>query len=376
MRNRLYRFVLAVSVCALLSGCASGPASPDQPTQPAATAPTIAPTTQAPTEPPTEPTTVPTTEAPTEPPTEAPTAPPLLLMFTDQELTMTKKGEVVELYCGKVELSEISWFSDDESVALLSQGKVVCVNAGTTTVYARYRNQEVSCQITCDVEEGRAGYISADLLHAPRLAPPEADMEDTSFFDDAAFIGDSVSYVLQQWHNKSGAFGNATFLTRSSMGLQNTIDGRIKISFRGQNLSPEDAVEAAQVNKVFVMLGFNDVAVWGVEGTLERWDIFLGRILEKCPEVDIYIQSCTPVHDFGAYTGYDNELFDQYNEALEAYCEEHGYHFVNIAPYFKDFTNGMATQYSSDYFVHMTYDGTAVWERVLKAYAAEQTEGE
>jgi len=376
MRKRLHRFVLAVSVCALLSGCVSGPASPEQTTPPTTTAPTIVPTTQAPTEPPTEPTTVPTTEAPTEPPTEAPTEPPLQLMLTQQEITMTRKGEVVELYCGEVELTDISWFCDDESIALFSQGKVVCVNAGTTTVYARYMNQEVSCQVTCDVEEGPAGYISDDLLHAPRLAPPVVDMEDTSFFDDAAFIGDSVSYALQQWHNMNGSFGNATFLTRSSMGLQNTIDGRITIFFQGRNLSPEDAVAAAQVNKVFVMLGFNDIALWGVEGTLERWDIFLGRILEKSPDVDIYIQSCTPVHYYGAYPGYDNDLFDRYNEALEAYCQENGYHFVNIAPYFKDFTNSMATVYSNDRFVHMTFDGTAVWERVLKAYAAEQTKGE
>lgn len=376
MRKHLYRFVLAVSVCALLSGCVSGPASSDQTSQPATTAPSIVPATQAPTEPPTEPTTVPTTETPTEPSTEAPTEPALQLVLTQQEITMTRKGEVVELYCGEVELAEISWFSDDESIALFSQGKVVCINAGTTTVYARYRDQEVCCQVTCEVEDGPAGTVSADLLHAPRLAPPLADMEDTSFFDDAAFVGDSVTYVLQQWHNKNGSFGNATFLTRSSMGLQNTIDGRIKIFFRGQELSPEDAVAAAQVNKVFVMLGFNDIALFGIDGTLERWDIFLDRILEKNPDVDIYIQSCTPVHHQGTYPGYDNDLFDRYNEALEAYCQDNGYHFVNIAPYFKDFSNGMATRYSSDHFVHMTYEGTAVWEQVLKAYVAEQTKGE
>ena len=366
MRKHFYRYVIAAALsAALLAGCTGGPE--------VTTPETTVPVTEAVTVPVTEEPTVPPT---TLPPTEAPTEPPLQLMFTETELTMTQKGEIVELYCGEVELKEVSWYSDDESIALISQGKVVCVNAGTTTVYARYDGQEVSCTVTCEVEEGPAGYIPGDLLHAPRLAPPVVDMEDTSFFEDVAFVGDSVSYVLQQWHNMNGSFGNATFLVRSSLGLQNTIDGRMKIFYRGAEMTPEDAVAAAGVNKVFVMLGFNDVALWGIDGTLERWDTFLGRILEKSPHVEIYIQSCTPIHHQGAYSGYDNNFFDEYNAALEGYCAERGYHFVNIAPYFKDFANSMATKYSSDYFVHMSYEGTAVWERVLKAYAAEQTKGE
>lgn len=374
------RMLLNLAVCllaVLLCGCETGTEQAQQiaettQTQTVETAPM-----EVPTEISTEPPTQAPTEMPTEPPTEAPSEPELKLELTDAELVLTEKGQTFQLYCGEVEFEKVSWFSDDEEIALFSQGVVVAINQGTTTVHATYGTQKVSCQVTCDVDpEARKPWISGDLLHAPRLAPPVVENEDVlDFFADAAFVGDSVSYVLQQWHYKTGAMGDATFLTRSSLGLQNSIDGRLKLFYQGKELTPEDAVAAVGVNKVFLMFGFNDLGLFGIEGTLERWEIFVDRILEKNPHVTIYIQSCTPIHHAGEYAGYDNTLFDEYNLALEAFCQEKGYHYVNIAPYFKDFTNAMATKYSSDQFVHMTYEGTAVWVEVLKAYAAEQMNG-
>lgn len=367
----LLTLLLAVS---MLAGCAdtAAPTETELPTSAPTQKPTEEPT-QAPTQPPTEA----PTEAPTEPPTEAPTEPAEKLGLSEASLTLTKKGETMSIYCGEVPLENVSWFSDDESIAIFSQGSVICINQGTTVVYAKFQNQTVSCEVTCDVNpEDYLPYLNSDLMHAPRLAPPIVDMEDTSFFDDAAFIGDSASYVLERWNLKTGAFGNAVFLTRSSLGLQNSLDGRMKLFYQNREYDPGDALAVTGVKKVFIMLGFNDIGLFGVDGTMERWELFVNGILEKCPDIEIYIQSCTAVHSNGAYPGYDNETFDEYNVRLQAFCEENGYHFVNIAPYFKDFTNGMPTRYSSDYFVHMTYEGTAAWEKVLKAYAAEQAQGE
>ena len=360
-------------ICILLSllcGCASVN-TPDE-TQPETSVATESPSeasTEAPTEAPTEPETEPTTQPPTEPPAD--------ISLSRKTLILTQKGQTKEIYCGEVPLEELSWFSEDESIAIFSQGTVIAINEGSTRVYAQYMDQTVSCDVFCVVDpEAHLPGLPDSLIHAPRLGAPVVDMEDTSFFDDAAFIGDSVSYVLQQWHNQNGAFGDAVFLVRSSMGLQNMLDGRMKLFFRGREYSPDEALAVAGVSKVFIMFGFNDLGLYGIEGTIDRWEQFTDRILQNCPEIQIYIQSCTPIHHAGEYPGYDNELFDAYNVALEAFCREKGYHFVNIAPYFKDFTNSMPTAYSSDCFVHMTYEGTAVWERVLKAYAAEQIKGE
>lgn len=371
MQKRIAAWILSVClIMGLVCGCGAQTSPETQP--PTETV------TQAPTAAPTEEPTEPATEAPTEAPIEAPAEPQLPFELTAEQVELTEKGQMLEVYCGEVPLEEISWFSDDESVALFIRGTVIAMGEGTTTVHAATRDRTISCQVSCNVDpEDPDARVPFDLLHSPRMAAPYvADMTDTSFFDDAAFVGDSVSYVLQQWHNKTGAFGDATFLVRSSLGLQNSIDGRLKLFFRGKEYAPEDAVAAAEVSKVFLLFGFNDLGLFGIEGTIERWETFTDRIAEKNPGIEIYIQSCTPIHHKGEYTGYDNAVMDEYNEALKVFCAEKGYFYVDIAPYFKDFANSMVPEYSSDQFVHMTYEGTARWEQVLKAYAAEHSKGE
>ena len=295
-------------------------------------------------------------------------------LSADMDDLLTEKGQSMTLYCGDVAINEISWFSDDESIALFSQGVVVALNAGETVVYAEYRGMVISCNVVCDVDpEAPAPYVDPALLQSPRLGIPYVeDPSDTSFFDDAAFIGDSVSYVLQQWNLKHGNFGNAVFLARSSLGLQNTIDGRLTLNYQGVSYSPEDALAAAGAKKLFVMLGFNDLNLFGIDGTLERWDIFLERIIEKNPDIQIYIQSCTPVHKDGQAGALNNENIDAYNETLKNYCQEHGYHFVDVASYMKDYRNSLVPAFCSDGKMHITYDGAVVWEYVLKAYAEQQ----
>ena len=382
MKQRFFAMFLCMCILlSILSGCAETPVETTAP-QPSETEAVTCPVTQPAQETvdqsqPTEPS---VTEVPTEPEEVKSTEPEYSFVLTDNSVVLTEKGQRLNLYCGDVPLNEISWMSADESIALFSQGQVVAMDKGITVVYAKYRDEIIFCEVECDVNlEDPAPYVDPKLLQAPRMGIPYVENpEDTSFFDNAVFIGDSVSYVLQQWSLKhAGNFGDAVFLCRSSLGLQNTIDGRLQLSYQGISYSPEDAVAAVGAEKLFVMLGFNDLALFGLEGTMERWGIFLGRILEKNPDIQIYIQSCTPLHRDGEYDKLNNDLVDAYNQALKDYCAENGYHFVNIAPYFMDYRNSLVGTYCTDNFMHITYDGAVVWEYALKAYAAsQQTEGE
>lgn len=377
----MYKKILIFMLClclsiSLFSGCMT---VSEETTAPKETVPanTTAPGTQPPAEPqPTDPpetTRIPETTEPAAGGTE-PMEPQYSFVLTDKTVTFTKKGQSLQLYCGDVPLNEISWFSADESIALFSQGTVVALDQGTTVVYAKYRDEIIFCEVVCDVDpDAPAPYVNPKLHQAPRMGIPYLeDPQNTAFFDDAAFIGDSVSYVLQQWSLKNGNFGDAAFLTRSSLGLQNSIDGRIGLSYQGKSYRPEDALALAGKSKLFVMLGFNDLAVYGIDGTMERWVIFIDRILEKNPDMEIYIQSCTPVHKSSEYNRLNNDIIDEYNVQLAQYCRENGYHFVNIAPYFKDFHNSLVGEYCSDARMHITYDGALVWEYALKAYGEEQ----
>lgn len=294
-----------------------------------------------------------------------------MVTFTDSTVQLTQKGETKEIYCGPAEMEEVSWYSEDETVAILARGSVIAVGDGTTTVWARYRQQEVSCQVTCRIDPD-APVLQApqELIHSPRLAPPCEEPQDLGFFDDAVILGDSVSYTLFMWNNIHKKLGNAIFLTRGSFGLDNSVANGFSLYYQGVEYAVEDAVAAVHAKKILVMLGTNDLARFGPEGTVALWDAFLEKILARNPGLEIYIQSCTPVHPDSDYTVLGNQVMDEYNALLKAYCREKGYYFIHIAPYFKDFTNCLVDGYCSDQYVHLSFQGAEVWAKALLAYAA------
>lgn len=94
----------------------------------------------------TEPTTEPTeaTEA-----TTAPTLPDIELKLNREDFTLSSAGATHKLYTGEIDLSLITFYSEDDSIATFVNGVVTAVGRGTVTVYAEYNGQKVECIVRC-----------------------------------------------------------------------------------------------------------------------------------------------------------------------------------------------------------------------------------
>lgn len=95
----------------------------------------------------TDPSTEPSTE-PTDPSTE-PTEPVIELVLNREDFSLFAPGETHRLYTGSIALTQITWSSDDESVATFDGGVVTAVGPGETKVYAEYEGVIVSCIVRC-----------------------------------------------------------------------------------------------------------------------------------------------------------------------------------------------------------------------------------
>ena len=188
------------------------------------------------------------------------------------------------------------------------------------------------------------------------------------FFDDAAFIGDSISLKLQRYQSEYGVFGTATFLTAGSYSVNHAVNNTMLLSYRGQQMKPEDALAACGAKKVFVLLGMNDIALVGIDGTIKNWATFIGRIREKCPDIAIYIQSGTPIYAAGQKGKLNNANMDAYNQRLQAFAAENGCYYIDIATTMKLADGSLKKEYCSDDYVHLTTAGCDAWVAVLRAY--------
>jgi len=289
------------------------------------------------------------------------TTPTVSFALDQEEVTLTAIGETAVIYSGS-NANQVTWISEDSSVAGVSGGVVTAVGSGTTKIHAVYGNEDFICTVTCNLSMGSS--------REPLMSAPGYETVDASFFDDAVFVGDSISLKLS--YDTSGRLGNAQFLVQGSYGVGNAIYDVLPTTYRGntyQNL--EDAIAATGAKKLFIMMGMNDIGLYGIDGTIENWKTLLGLIRGVCPDMEIYIQSMTPVWTGGEKGGLTNPNINEYNNKLRVFAAENGCGFIDVAPFMRDATGGLATAYCSDNYVHLSDAGVDMWIKVLKAHAYE-----
>lgn len=182
---------------------------------------------------------------------------------------------------------------------------------------------------------------------------------DNDYFDNAVFIGDSISYGLNLYVTEKRAagedvLGNAQFLTSGSLSYANALwdvsDSSVHPTYNGEKMKLEDAVAQIKPDKIYILLGTNDVALYGVDATISNADEQIKRLLEASPGAKIIIQSTTPkyISESNANDDLNNEKIDQLNVAMKAFAEDKGYIYLDIATQFKDENGGLASEYCSD----------------------------
>ena len=332
-------------------------------------------------------------------------------------LDMKAEGETFRLYNGTVKTGDVTFSSDNEAVATFENGLVICHGEGTATVTAEYDGEKAQCVVTCafpttepttepttaptteaateetteateetaeetteetteetqDIPEPEDpdGWVPSGDPSDPVMAPPTSFNVDSSFFDDALFIGDSLTEGLSIYASGSGALGDAEIVYERGYSIYHASGNTMSLTYNGVSYGHiEDLVAASGANKLFIMLGVNDMVGMGMEDTIANWRDVLGRIQNSCPGVRIFIESATPIYTDGQTGMLTNDRVDTLNMHLMGLAPEYGATFLNIAPYLKDGTNGMADCYCSDNYVHTTFydsdSGAGVWVKAMK----------
>lgn len=234
--------------------------------------------------------------------------------------------------------------------------------------------------------EDKAIVISTDPAD---YALPAADFEfgiqkseavEHEYFDRTVFIGDSISlklyqYVKQQRQNVPGFMGKAQFLVAGSLGSGNALweisKESVHPSYRGKKMLLEDSVHEIAPEKVYIMLGVNDVTLYGTEGAVENMRTLIRRILDKTPGVEIYVQSATPKVAKVTSKPSNQSIFE-YDLKLYQMCMEEGWNFVDVASVMRNEQGYLFDEYCSDaqtMGMHFTNEACQVWVDYLMTHA-------
>lgn len=201
----------------------------------------------------------------------------------------------------------------------------------------------------------------------PSPEPTPAPLSE-AWFGQAVFIGDSVTRALENHCRDTGELGEAVFLCAISLSVRNIVEDRLGVEFRGEERPTLDALAEIGASRVFIMLGTNDVALTGgIDGAMDNWKLLLDGIRERCPDMEIYVESVLPMYSEGQLADLNNQKLGEYNARLRDLCREQGCLFLDLAPRFMDAAGGLRGEYSSDGYVHLTKKGAALWASLLRS---------
>lgn len=206
------------------------------------------------------------------------------------------------------------------------------------------------------------------------------------FFDGALFTGDSVTrklelYVRNQRKTNPTLLGDARFFTVASLGsgnLQKPLSRKsIHPKMNGQKMLLEDAVVACGAKKLYIMLGMNDIAVYGIQGSVDNLMALIDKVRARSPDVEIYVQSVTPRVRGKDQKTLNNANIERYDRLLCETIQASGLErlwFVDVASALRGEDGTLPRKYCSDpgkQGIHFTDAACEVWLDYLYTHTAK-----
>lgn len=201
----------------------------------------------------------------------------------------------------------------------------------------------------------------------------DESMVEASWFDDAVFIGDSVTLKLS-YYNDNGALGKAEFLCEGGLGYGNALwdlnqEGNLHPTYEGEKYTVDEGAKMLGAKKIFIMLGMNDIGMYGIDDSVENMKKLTAKVKKTNPDAKIYIESVTPMLEEKQMESLNNSSIDLFNDKLKDACADDGYTYLDVASVLKDDKGNLDDKYCSDpegMGMHMSDDGCDKWVNYLK----------
>lgn len=203
---------------------------------------------------------------------------------------------------------------------------------------------------------------------AALLALPEAGRVEMRYFDDALFIGDSLTRGFQEY---ASGIPNAKYAAYIGVGPRQLMEGTVE-NKSGAQVAAIDEILAAAPRKVYLLLGTNSMATLTDEAFLKYYSDFLDFLLPQLPADTVYyLQAIPPVTaaKMEADANFSAERIRGLNEALAKLAYEKGLYFLDLFSALADDTGALRADIASG-DIHLNNSGYSLWREFLITHTA------
>lgn len=206
-------------------------------------------------------------------------------------------------------------------------------------------------------------------LPSPPPSPlPETEAVEDTYFDGAVFLGDSRTEGLSLYSGlKTGHFYTAVGATVESVFTKKNFETE-----GGKKIPLLDAVAAQDCDKVYIMLGINELGWTKTKTYHDQYDKLIDRVREDHPEAKIVLQSIPPVSakQEAKKTYVNNARIAEYNEVIQTLAEEKECYFLDVAACLTGGDGLLPKDLNFD-GIHLNPAGCKLWLNYLRTHSLE-----
>ena len=196
---------------------------------------------------------------------------------------------------------------------------------------------------------------------------PESAAADESYFDDAIFIGDSLTDGLAAYE----LLPREQVLADTGINPQ-TILTRECIGEEGSEQTVVEAAAALDPAKIYIMLGSNGVAFLNFDDIIGWYGELIDALQADHPDAEIYVQSILPVtaDKHLEQELLTNERITELNGMIAEMAAEKGCFYLNVSEAVADENGCLPDELSAD-GMHFGVSTYRVWLDYLLTHTVE-----
>ncbi len=199
---------------------------------------------------------------------------------------------------------------------------------------------------------------------------PECPPVDDSYFENVAFIGDS----LTEGFKNMPFVQNSLILAERSVNVVSIVDELIYTDEQGAEYTAIQAVRNYSPKIIYVMLGMNGINWMDTDYMVEQYGLFIDMLKEAVPGAYIIVQEMLPVTREKEATDplFANSRIYSYNTKLYYMCQEKGAFYLESTVAIRDAEFYLPSEASPYDGIHITAEYYGKWYDYLKTHAIKE----
>lgn len=205
-------------------------------------------------------------------------------------------------------------------------------------------------------------------------------LTEDSFYEKSLFVGDELMTSFKDYlaTKPNGFLGSPKFLTANSLTITTLLSPISEKSnhpiYNNNKILVETAVEKLNIDRVYFMIGYNDILSSGIDKTLANYKTLISRIKTKKPNTKFYIINVSYMYEGTETKEINNTYLRSFNNKLSLNANSLGANIINYAHALIEKNGYLKDEYSNDKSRNLSINAYNVLINILREKASQEIE--